>query len=65
MNNYRNHYSQLNDKLNVTGNRINYYRNEKGISAQELSNKLLLLGLDIHRQAIFSIESRKEICYRL
>ncbi len=58
MNNYRKHYNQLNDKLNVTGNKINYYRIKQGLSAQDLSNQLLLLGLDIHRQGIFCIESR-------
>ena len=57
--NSRNKYSILDGKLNVTGTNINYYRLKKGLSAQQLSDKLIMLGLDIHRQAIFSIESGK------
>ena len=59
MNNKRNSYAILNEKKNVTGNNINYYRNQKGLSAQQLSDKLIMKGLDIHRQAIFKIESGK------
>lgn len=57
--NSRNKYSILDGKLNVTGTNINYYRLKKGLSAQQLSDKLIMLGLDIHRQAIFFIESGK------
>lgn len=59
MNNSRNKYIALKGKLNVTGNNINYYRTQKGLSAQQLSDKLIMLGLDIHRQAIFAIEAGK------
>lgn len=47
--NSRNKYSILDGKLNVTGTNINYYRLKKGLSAQQLSDKLIMLGLDIHR----------------
>ncbi len=59
MQNNRNQYVALDGKLNVTGNSINYYRTKKGLSAQQLSDKLIMLGLDIHRQSIFAIESGK------
>lgn len=59
MNNSRNKYIALKGKLNVTGNNINYYRTQKGLSAQQLSDKLIMLGLDIHRQSIFAIEAGK------
>lgn len=59
MSNARNPYKELNGKLNVVGTNINYYRQKIGMSAQQLSDKLIMLGLDIHRQAIFSIESGK------
>lgn len=59
MSNTRNPYKDLNGKLNVVGSTINYYRQKTGMSAQQLSDKLIMLGLDIHRQAIFSIESGK------
>jgi len=57
--NTRNPYTDLNGKLNVTGENIKYYRIKKGLSAQQLSDKLIMMGLDIHRQAIFAIESGK------
>lgn len=57
MNSNRKPYFALDGKLNVTGNNINHYRLQKGLSAQQLSDKLMMLGLDIHRQAIFNIET--------
>lgn len=59
MSNTRNPYKDLNGKLNVVGANINYYRQKREMSAQQLSDKLIMLGLDIHRQAIFSIEAGK------
>lgn len=57
--NTRNQYKNLKGKLNVTGSNINYYRSKKGLSAQQLSDKLMILGLDLHRQSIFAIETGK------
>lgn len=57
--NKRHKYKLLEDKQNITGEMINYYRSQRGLSAQELSDKLIIKGLDIHRQAIFAIESGK------
>lgn len=57
--NTRNQYKNLKGRLNVTGSNINYYRSKKGLSAQQLSDKLMILGLDLHRQSIFAIESGK------
>ena len=57
MSNTRNPYSGLNGKLNVTGTNINRIRIEKNLSAQKLSDKLIMIGLDIHRQAIYDIEA--------
>ena len=57
--NKRHKYKLLEDKQNITGEMINYYRLQRGLSAQELSDKLIIKGLDIHRQAIFAIESGK------
>ena len=55
----RHKYKVLKDKQNITGEMINFYRTQKGLSAQQLSDKLIMMGLDIHRQAIFAIESGK------
>lgn len=57
MSNTRNPYKGLDGKLNVTGDNINRIRLERNLSAQQLSDKLILIGLDIHRQAIYDIEA--------
>ena len=43
-------------KLNVVGSKIKYYRELNNLSYQKLSDKLMLLGIDIHKQAIYNIE---------
>lgn len=57
----RNQFNALRGKLNVTGSNINKIRKEQNISAQALSDKLIMIGLDIHRQAIYDIEAGKRI----
>ncbi len=57
--NSRNPYKDLKGKKNVTGENINFYRTKKDYSVQQLSDKLIMLGLDLHRQSIFLIESGK------
>lgn len=59
MNNYKNTYRELKGRKNVTGSNINYYRNQKELSAQQLSDKLIMKELDLHRQAIYAIEAGK------
>lgn len=59
MSNNRNPFNELHGKLNVTGKNINRIRLEQNLSAQALSDKLIMIGLDIHRQAIYDIESGK------
>lgn len=59
MNNYKNTYKDLKGRKNVTGININYYRTKNELSAQQLSDKLIMRGLDIHRQAIYAIEAGK------
>lgn len=55
----RHKYKLLKDKQNIAGEMINYYRLKQEMSAQDLSDKLIIRGLDLHRQAIFAIESGK------
>lgn len=57
--NARNPYKDLDGKRNVTGTNINLYRTKKDYSVQQLSDKLIMLGLDLHRQSIFLIEAGK------
>ena len=54
-------------KLNVVGEKIKYYRELNKLSYQKLSDKLMLLGIDIHKQAIYNIEIgiRTEVDYEL
>lgn len=42
--------------LNIVGSKIKYYREKNNISYQKLSDQLMLLGIDIHKQAIYNIE---------
>ena len=55
MNNSR----KVNGNLNVVGNKIKHYRESNNLSYQKLSDKLMLLGVDIHKQAIYNIEIGK------
>lgn len=59
MNNYKNTYKDLKGRKNVTGSNINYYRTQRELSAQQLSDRLIMRGIDIHRQAIYAIEAGK------
>lgn len=55
MNNSR----KVEGSLNVVGNKIRYYRELNNLSYQKLSDKLMLLGVDIHKQSIYNIENGK------
>ncbi len=57
--NTRNFYKDLDGKRNVTGENINCYRVKKDISAQHLSDRLIMRGIDLHRQSIYLIEAGK------
>ena len=46
-------------KLNVVGSKIKYYRELNNLSYQKLSDQLMLLGIDIHKQEIYKIETGK------
>ncbi|MBQ7411189.1 MAG: helix-turn-helix transcriptional regulator [Clostridia bacterium] len=45
-----------NDRLNIVGDKIRYYREKNNWSYQKLSDKLMILGIDIHKQSIYRIE---------
>lgn len=47
----------LDGNLNIVGLNIQNIRTIKKISRQELSNKLMILGIDISSQSIFDIET--------
>lgn len=43
--------------LNIVKDKIRYYREKNNYSYQALSDKLMLYGIDIHKQAIYKIET--------
>lgn len=65
--NSRKYIENLGGNLNIIGSNIKTYREKNNISRQELSNKLMILGLDISSQSIFDIEigTRTVIDYEL
>lgn len=55
--NNRKYIDKLNGNLNIVGKNISKIRKENKISRQALSNKLMLLGVDISSQSIYDIEN--------
>ena len=47
------------DTLNIVKDKIRYYREINNYSYQSLSDKLMLFGIDIHKQEIYKIETGK------
>ncbi len=54
MNNSRNKPTSY---LNVVSDKIKYYRTLNNWSYEELSAKLMILGIDIHKQSLYKIET--------
>jgi len=50
---------KLNGRSNVIGKNIKKYRELRGLSQRELSNKIALLGVDIYHSDISQIENEK------
>lgn len=50
---------KINGKSNVIGSNLKKYRNYRGFSQRELSNKLALLGVDIYPSDVSDIENEK------
>lgn len=66
--NTRKYLDKLNGKLNIVGKNIELYREKNNnMSRQSLSDKLILIGIDISAQSIFDIEkgTRTVIDYEL
>ena len=51
--------SIIGDTLNIVKDKIRYYREKNNYSYQALSDKLMLHGIDIHKQEIYKIETGK------
>ena len=52
-----NNGTKYNGKLNVIGIKIRYYREKNGWSLSELSNKLMLQGIDIPKSSLQRMET--------
>lgn len=52
---------KFNKKSNVTGNNIKNLRKSQKLSRATLSNKLMLLGIDINQDGIYKIEKGTRI----
>lgn len=55
--NARKYLDKLNGNVNIVGINIKNIREKHKISRQELSDKLMLFGVDISSQSIFDIET--------
>lgn len=54
-------YHKYNDKVNIMGNLIYEKRLELGLSYQDLSNRLQLLGVCLYKNDLFLIEKDKRM----
>ena len=52
---------KYNGNANVVGNTLRTLRKSKNLSQADLSNKLMLLGIDINMDGIYKIEKGKRI----
>ncbi len=53
--------SKYNGKLNVIGNIIRYHREKNNLSLSQLSNRLMLIGIDIPKASIQKIENGNRV----
>ena len=52
-------FKRYNDRLNMVGDKIKFYRENNNMSLVELSNALMLLGIDIPKNSLQRLESGK------
>jgi len=52
---------KYNNKPNITGNLIQSYRVQKGITKEDLCKKLQLLGINIDRNELYRMEHNRMI----
>ena len=58
---FMNKMLKYNGKLNIIGNKLRQYRKEKQLSLSQLSNELMLLGIDIPKSSLQNIETGKRV----
>ena len=52
---------KYNDKLNVIGDKIRNYREKEKLSLSQMSDKLMLMGIDIPKSSLQNIEKGKRV----
>lgn len=52
-------HKKFEDNLNVISQNLKEIRKSKNISLSKLSDKLMLMGIDISKQSLYRIESNK------
>lgn len=52
-----NNITKYEGKLNILGSKIKYYREKNNLSLSQLSNQLMLLGIDIPKSSLQRIET--------
>ena len=52
---------KYNDKLNVIGEKLKYYRELNKLSQSQVSNRLQLIGIDIPKNSLQRLENGKRI----
>lgn len=52
----RNYPSSFDKRLNIIGIKIKEYREKQNLTTEDLSNKLLFLGIDIPAKSLYHIE---------
>jgi len=50
-----------NGKLNIIGDKVRKYRESKDLSLSQLSNNLMLMGIDIPKSSLQNIEKGKRV----
>lgn len=50
-----------NGKLNIIGDKVREYREGQNLSLSQLSNKLMLMGIDIPKSSLQNIEKGKRV----
>lgn len=56
-----NNYKRYKNNLNVIGKQIRYYREENNLTIKELSDKLMLIGIDIPKNSLQRLENGNRI----
>ena len=51
--------AKFNGNMNVIGNLLKKYRTQNNLSYEQLSAKLELMGISIHKQSLYDIEHNK------